>query len=88
MKVIGKVDSDTYLCQVSHREIEKFMDLYHGKRGRLEVGDAVDLSKGYDFYYATKVALEKTEGFIKANKDVIDTILTGISIMTRGGEKQ
>jgi hypothetical protein len=88
MKVIGKVDSDTYLCQVSHREIEKFMDLYSGKRGRLEVGDAVDLSKGYDFYYATKVALEKTEEFIKANKDVIDTILTGISIMTRGGEQR
>lgn len=35
-----------------------------------------------------KVALEKTEEFIKANKDVIDTILTGISTMTRGGEKQ
>lgn len=85
MKVIGKVDGDVYICQVSHREIEKFMDLYYNKMGYLAVGDEVDLGKGYDFFQDTKGALKKTEEFIKSNKEVIEMIVTGISLMTRGG---
>lgn len=86
MKVIGKIDGDTYLCQIRHGELEQFMNLYYGKMDRLQVGDAVDLSKGYDFYRETKEALDRTEQFIKSNKDVINAIITGISVMGRGGE--
>ena len=37
MKVIAKVDSDKYICEVDHAEIEKFMDLYYGKMKKLNV---------------------------------------------------
>lgn len=86
MRVIAKVDGDTYLCQIGHTEIENFMNLYYNKLSRLSVGDEVDLSKGYNFYKETRDALGKTEAFIKSNKDVIEMIVTGISLMTRGGD--
>ena len=85
MRVIAKVDGDTYLCQIGHTEIEKFMNLYYTKLSRLSVGDEVDLGKGYNFYQKTRDALGKTEAFIESNKDVIEMIVTGISLMTRGG---
>ncbi len=83
MKVIGKAESDIYLCQVSHAEIEKFLNLYC--MDRLKVGDVVDLGQGYNFCQKTRDALNKTEEFIRSNKDVIEMIVTGISVMTRGG---
>ena len=85
MKVIGKAESDIYLCQVSHAEIEKFLNLYCNKMDRLKVGDVVDLGQGYNFCQKTRDALNKTEEFIRSNKDVIEMIVTGISVMARGG---
>lgn len=86
MKVIGEVErGDIYICQVSHNELEKFMNLYYNKMSKWRVGDEIDLGKGYDFFQHTKDALRKTEEFIDSNKDVIEMIVTGISLMTRGG---
>lgn len=87
MKVIGMAENDIYICRVTHSELEKFMGLYYGNMKRLKVGDELDLAKGYDFHRDVMDALKKTEGFIRANKEVIDTIFTGISVMTRGSEK-
>ena len=84
MKVIGKVDGDSYICQVEFRELEKFMGLYYGKMERPKVGDEVDLGKGYDFHRDTMDALKTTEEFIRSNKAIIDTIFTGISVMVKG----
>ena len=83
MKVIGIADRDTYLCEVDHKELEKFMGLYYGKLDRLKVGEEVDLGKGHDFHQDTKIALEQTTAFIESNKKVIDTIMTGIKVMGR-----
>lgn len=85
MKVIGKVGDSAYICQISHNEIERFMDLYYGKMDKLSIGEEVDLGKGRDFFKSTMEALKKTEAFITANKDVIEMIVTGISVMTRAG---
>ncbi len=87
MEVIGTVESDIYLCRVSHAEIEKFLNLYYNKKSKLKVGDVVDLGQGYNFYHQTRGALNKTEEFIRSNKDVIEMIVTGISVMARGGEQ-
>lgn len=83
MEVIGTVESGTYLCRVSHTEIEKYLNLYYNKKDRLKVGDVVNLGQGYDFLRDAEVALKKTEEFIAANKHVIETIVTGISVMSR-----
>lgn len=87
MKVIAKVDSGTFICEIGEREIEKYLDLYYNpgqKMEEIKIGDKIDLARGYHFYHKTRSALEKTEEFINANKEIIETILTGITIMANG----
>lgn len=88
MEVIATAERDIYICKVSHNELEKFFNLYYGKFERLKVGTIVDLAKGHDFMEDTKNALNDTQKFIESNKEVINTILTGIQIMHREGEIQ
>jgi len=87
MEVLGKGSDDSYICKVSHTEIEKFMNLYYGKMGRLKVGESVDLGKGYDFMADTKDALRKTQAFIESNQEVIQAITSGILVMSREAER-
>lgn len=49
MQIIGKVNDDTYLAQVTHTELEKAADLYYGKLPKLNVGTTVDLAAGHDY---------------------------------------
>ena len=83
MKVIGTSSSSTYICEVSHSELEKFMNRYYRNNGlkELEAGDVVDLGRGHDFARETADAIKKTEEFIKANKKIVETILNGFSFM-------
>lgn len=74
MKVIGIVENDRYICEISHSEIEKFLDLYYGNKKNLYVGEEVNLGKGYDWYSKTQHALEKTEKFFQTNAETIDVI--------------
>ncbi len=74
MKVIGKVDRTKYLVEIDHIEIEKFLNLYYKKMEQLQVGDEVDLGKGYDWYQETKKALNTTIDFFKSNAKTIDVI--------------
>lgn len=86
MKILGHSNSRhnvIYIAEISHTELEQFLDLYYDKLGKLNVGDEVDLAKGREFYLNTMDALAKTEAFISANQKIIDTIFTGISVMGR-----
>lgn len=87
MKCIATVDSKKYICEVSHDELEMFMNLYYNKMDRLKVGDEVDLGKGYKFDSNTREALRKTSEFIAANRTVLDAITEGISVMSILAEK-
>jgi hypothetical protein len=49
MKVIAKANESTYLCEVSHEELEKFLNQYYGNLSKLSVGQEVNLGQGYDF---------------------------------------
>lgn len=49
MKVIAKASESKYLCEVSHEELEKYLNQYYGKLDKLVVGEEIDLGKGYDF---------------------------------------
>ena len=84
MKVIGKIDINKYICEVSHTEIEKFMNKYYDSLNKLDVGDEISLGKGYDFFSETKDALNETQKFLKAHKKVIEAITNGINIIGTG----
>lgn len=90
MKIIATVGpGGPYIAEVTHTELEKYLDLYYNKLERLQVGQVIDLGKGYDFHKETMSALKKTEDFISANKDVIQSILNGITLLgnsSKGGE--
>ena len=79
MIVIAK-KKDGYICEIDHRELEKFLNLYYNNLKTLNEGDIIDLSKGYDFARETQDALTATAEFIKENKQVIETIFSGISL--------
>jgi hypothetical protein len=83
MKVIGIVDHEHYLMQVSHSEIEKHLNLYYDKLKKLKVGDEVDLGKGYDFERQIRESMSKTRGFIEANKEIIEAIMNGMQVISR-----
>lgn len=62
MKIMGMVDSGTYLCQVSHQELCKVMNKSSygdGQLKPLKVGDELDLGQGHNFRNEIKVACEK-----------------------------
>ena len=85
MKIIGiagdRYDSE-YVCTVSHKEIEKFLDLYYNKMEKPKVGDEIDLGKGHDFYQQTQNALKKTQEFLESNAAVVNAIISGIKVLS------
>ena len=85
MKVIGKSENG-YLCDVTHNELEKFLNLYYNKMKELKIGEFIDLGKGYDFLKDANDALKETQRFIESNKRIIQCILSGIEFM--GIEKE
>ena len=88
MKVLANTKGNTYLCEVGHYELEKFLNLYYGNLDRLKEGDEIDLGTGHDFHSDTIIALQTTEKFIKDNKQVIKGILKGITVSVMAGKDQ
>lgn len=82
MKVIG-ISNDTYqkeyICVVGHNELEKYLALYYGKMKALNVGESVDLGKGYDYASEIATAMRKTQEFVQANQTVVTAILNGLN---------
>jgi hypothetical protein len=54
MKVIGLKDKDTYIAEISHKEIEKVFDKFYGKMETIKVGQVIHLDTGYDFSIGIK----------------------------------
>lgn len=80
MKIIGKTQSN-YIAEVNHAEIEKFMGMYYGKMDKLDIGEEVNLGKGYDFSVDISSSMNKTQEMIKANKKIINSIINGIQVV-------
>lgn len=83
MKVLGTNGDNfdkKYICEVSHEELEKFMNLYYGKMAVLRAGEEIDLSKGHDFASDAKIALRKTEEFISSSSEIVKAIAEGVSL--------
>ena len=66
MKVLGLVNHDVYLVQVSHTELEKVFDKYYGKLDKLRVGNELDLGAGYNFRDDIKHACGEMRDAMKA----------------------
>ena len=79
MKVIAKKDNQTYICEVRHDEIEKYLDRYYSKDSlkTLSVDQVVNLGKGHDFFRDTKRALEETRKFFESHKSTVKAIADG-----------
>lgn len=88
MKVIGKIDSDVYICQVSHGEIEKFLNLYYGNLKHLSVGQEIDLGKGHDYHCQIRDAMRATRELVEKHQPVITAILNGLRIESKCSEQQ
>ena len=81
MKVIAIIEPGTlgkYMCEVNHKEIEKYRNLYYGDMSCLKTGDKIDLGKGYDWHQDTVQALEQIKGFLKSHQKIITAITTGL----------
>jgi hypothetical protein len=72
MKVIAKANDSTYICEVSHTELEKFMDKFYGNMNKMQVGEEINLGQGYDFSVriesACKSMVEASKQFSMAQK--------------------
>jgi hypothetical protein len=69
MKVIAKANDSTYICEVSHDELEKFLNQYYGKLPKLGVGQSVNLGQGYDFASRIETACRQMADAMKAFDD-------------------
>lgn len=83
MKIIGIVENKKYIAEISHAEIEKFLDLFYRGKGlkELTVGETVDLGKGHDYARDIGEAMRKVQEMISSNQAVISAILNGMNIV-------
>jgi threonine dehydrogenase-like Zn-dependent dehydrogenase len=83
MKIIGLASGDyeerTYVCTVTHSELEKYLGTYYGKSKPMKVGETIDLGRGHDFAGQISDALRQTQEFVKANQVVVTAILQGLN---------
>lgn len=81
MKILGTTnDSKTYICEIHHSEIEKFLGLYYNNLKSVKAGDVIDLGKGYDHASEIKQAMDKTREFVKAHQGTVNAIINGLRI--------
>lgn len=83
MKVLAVKKDSSYLCEVSHTELEKFFNQFYGNLERLKEGQQIDLSKGYDFASEIKQAMGTTKKFITDNQKIITAITNGLILAVR-----
>lgn len=92
MKIIGTVNRDTYLAEISHTELEKVADKYYGKLEPLRVGSEFNLGAGYDFRQNIQSACRdmvdasKSFGTAQASMVRFAVMVAGLPSPTGNGE--
>ena len=88
MKVIAKASESKYLCEVSHDELEKFLNQYYGKLGKLSVGQEVDLGQGYNFASRIEAACKDMADAMKAFDAARQTMTAyAVAVANSGSDK-
>jgi len=85
MKVIAKASDSKYICEVSHDELEKFMNQYYGKLGKLSVGQDVNLGQGYDFSARIEQACKQMAEAVRAF-DAARSVMTAYALAIAGSD--
>lgn len=85
MKVIAKANDSTYICEVSHDELEKFFNQYYGKHPKLSVGASVNLGQGYDFAGRIESACNKMAEAMKAFEEA-RKVMTSYAVAVANAE--
>ena len=83
MKVLGISENGKYIAEITHTEIEQYLNLYYGKLEKLSVGKEIGLGDGYKHYENTRRALEKTQDFFKANIENISAITNAMLLTSK-----
>lgn len=88
MKVIAKASESIYLCEVSHDELEKFLNQYYGKLQKLSVGQEIDLGLGYSFASRIENACKQMAEAMKAFEDARKLMTSyAVAVANAGGDK-
>ena len=87
MRVIAKATESTYICEVSHDELEKFLNQYYGKLGKLSVGQSVNLGQGYDFAGRIESACNRMAEAMKAFDDA-RKVMTSYAVAVASGKTE
>lgn len=80
MKVLAKIESGKFLCEVSDYELRKFMKTFGNFS--MDVGQDINLAEGYEFAQDAINAMRETQSFISSNQKIIETIAKGINIFS------
>ena len=97
MKVLGKVSSDSLICEISISELKFIFDYAYRSKEELElvnlkVGDSLDLSMGHNFRYeittACKDMIDAHKSFEKATNTMRDfsTLVIKQSLGVKNGK--
>lgn len=87
MKVIAKANDSKYICEVSHEELEKFMNQYYGKIEKLSVGQEVNLGQGHNFAVRIEDACRKMSDAMKAFDDA-RKVMTSYAVVIANGNTE
>lgn len=87
MKVIAKANDSKYICEVSHEELEKFMNQYYGNLEKLSVGQEVNLGQGHNFAVRIEDACRKMSEAMKAFDDA-RKVMTSYAVVIANGNTE
>lgn len=87
MKVIAKANDSKYICEVSHEELEKFMNQYYGSLEKLSVGQEVNLGQGHNFAVRIEDACRKMSEAMKAFDDA-RKVMTSYAVVIANGNSE
>lgn len=87
MKVIAKANDSKYICEVSHEELEKFMNQYYGNLEKLSVGQEVNLGQGHNFAVRIEDACRKMSEAMKAFDDA-RKVMTSYAVVIANGNSE
>lgn len=84
MKIIAVVEArEKYIAEISHDELEKFMNKYYGNMKGLQVGSELDLGKGYDFLRETREVCSSVKDIVEKSSEYVKTMGDAIVLLAQ-----
>ena len=86
MKVLGLSKGkygDAYIAEVSHRELEQFLNRYYKKPPleRLKVGEEINLGEGYDYKVDADEIYRKISAVFGDNNETLTALNRAVNLI-------